>query len=198
MATVIFPEIGIDGFSFYLDKNHDYKPSPFTNRGKTRVKDGDRWVATLTFRNLDAGETALLESFIWSLNGTVNSFYMPDYRYKTLPVPSAKPKVKLASQTGVALSTKGWPASQTVLQKGSYIEVSGQMRGVIANVVSNASGDAVIKLSHRLYKAPPIDAVVNYWAPRALMQLKDNNQGKRVTSNAVLSNIKLDLVEDIL
>jgi len=196
--VITFPIIGIDDFEFYLETNHGQSTSPFTNRKQIKVKDGTRWVISMRFNNLRPDEARLLQAFLWECDGPVGTFYLPDYLYVTKPEPATHPKVSLSSQSGKTLQTNDWPASSLVLKKGEYIEVAGQMRGVTADVTSDGTGNALIPLSHRFYDTPGVGASVNYWSPKALFMLKDNNQARRPTSNLMRSNFRLQCEEAIL
>lgn len=195
---ITFPNIGIDDFEFSLETNHDATSSPFTRRSQVKIKDGARWVISLRFKNMRPSESALLNSFLWQCDGPVGTFYLPDYLYAIKPEPATHPKVSLSDQTGKSLATKDWPANQTVLSAGDYIQVAGQMRGVTADVVSDGTGLATIPLSHRFYSTPLVDDSVNYWNPKALFMLEDNRQGRRATSNLMRSNFRLRAYEVIV
>ncbi|MCW8857695.1 MAG: hypothetical protein OQJ95_10055 [Kangiella sp.] len=193
-----FPEIGVDGFEFYLETNHDTGVSPFTNRQHINMKDGTHWVCSLQFSDMDVSESKLLMAFLWECDGPIGTFYLPDYMYQTKQEPVTHPKVAAAGQSGRTLATKDWPANTTVLVKGDYIEVAGQLRGVRQDVVSDGSGLADIPMSHRFYSTPALDDSVNYWNPKALFMLPNNSQTRRRTNNVMRSNFRLQVVEAIL
>ena len=139
-----------------------------------------------------------MQAFIWECDGPVGTFYLPDYLYEQKTEPATHPKVAAASQTGKTLTTKDWPVSTQVLSAGDYIEVAGQMRGVVNDVVSDGTGLATINLSHRFYSTPALNDSVNYWNPKALFSLPDNRQGRRRTNSVMRSNFRLQVEEAII
>jgi hypothetical protein len=83
------------------------------------------------------------------------------------------PLVAGASQTGASLNTDGWPATTTVLRAGDFFSVNGELKMVIADCVSDASGNATVEFAPILRSAPADNAALtlgsDYLAPTELL-----------------------------
>lgn len=74
-------------------------------------------------------------------------------------------------QTGVSLSTDGWPSSTKVLLAGQFVTIEDQLLQLTDDVDSNGSGAATIEFRPPLRAAPANDAAIEYRLPTALVTL---------------------------
>lgn len=107
-------------------------------------------------------------SFFGAAQGATNDFQVPVSPIAQSTA-TATPQVNGAGQTGRSLSTKGWPASTTVLSGGQYVTINNQLLQLTANVVSDGSGNATISFAPSIRVSPADNAAIEFKNPYALM-----------------------------
>jgi hypothetical protein len=139
--------------------------SPLSGTVRTLSRPGGRWRQTVTVANLKDQPT--IEAFAFRLNGAEHRCVMPDFAYERQGAGGGTPLVNGVGQTGKSLATDGWPATTTVLKAGDRIGVSGQMLVVVADAVTNGSGQVTLQLAHPIRTAPADNAPIEITAPTA-------------------------------
>lgn len=171
-----------DEVEFYLVSNALEFTSPFTQSQDIAELAGDRWFATLSFRNLvriDSDVTALLH-FMAALRGRVNSFFLWDHSRET-PVGSAggTPVVNGASQTGTTLATSGWPLSTNgILLPGDRFEVGGELKEIDTQADSDGSGNATLSFFPPIRFSPADSAALTVNSPKATFRLASASEAR--------------------
>ena len=200
MAIEPFPAIAPSTFSFGIRFNTQINVSPLSGAVQTIEIPGARWVADMTFTNLDRSETRELVSFLAKLKGSSGRFYLTD---KSHPVQlgnpgSSLPVVLGANQTGSTLNTEGWEAGgNNLLLPGDYIEVNNELKVITEPVTPITGGLATINFSPPLRRSPPDNTsiIIADATPKVIMMLSDNEHQWATDNSAYFSNLSLSCAE---
>jgi hypothetical protein len=134
------------------------------------------WKATLTMSSLDELEAIAMEALLFEMDGLAGRVKLHDFG-RTPRVVNGTPRVNGANQLGTNLNTDGWTANTLVLKKGDYFTVNDELKYVLANVTSNASGQASIKFAPQLRVAPADNLVLEVANPYAIFRLVNDENG---------------------
>lgn len=159
-----------------LNDNGSIFQSKFNGSTQTVTYPGSMWSCEMTFSDLDDYESRALESIIFQL-GISGKIKIPDFgRYGRPPAASGKPKVVGANQTGFSVTTGNWIPNRPVLKRGDYINVGIELKMVLADVISNGSGVAIIPVTPMIRNSPADASEIEVAAPTAIFRLtKDQN-----------------------
>ncbi|MFU9078083.1 hypothetical protein ACNART_17840, partial [Proteus sp. LHD240705] len=138
---------------------------------------GSRWRCELTFNNLNEAKSRQLEALVASLDGMSGRVRISSWIRKGKEG-YGTPKISSAGQSGSVLQTSGWKRNMRVLQQGDRLTIGNELKMVVADVVSNNEGRAVISISPMLRTPPALDEEVIIKAPFGVFRLVDNEQGK--------------------
>ena len=194
MATLLWPD-GIlpSSFDWTLKSNGSSFSSPWNGQTQTVRYPGSAWKAQMTLSDLDDYESRAVEVLIFELDGLAGRVKLWDFGRFAGTV-KGTPRVNGAGQTGVSLVTDGWTASVKVLSKGDYITVNDELKMVLSDVTSNASGAATVRIAPQLRNSPADNLVIEVANPYGIFRLeKDENGVKR--SPAFNNNITLNFIE---
>lgn len=142
--------------------------SSWGHSGKGQQRDmiaaGRRWeeiYPVLEYDNADVRAFMVTINEYWR---TGNSFDIENYLNNTrLGSGAGTPLIDGAAETGTAIDTKGWTASQSgVLLKGDIVKVVGvpYILDVTADVDSDGAGDAVMNVSPGVWSPPSDGAAI--------------------------------------
>jgi len=197
--AVNFPtEFIVSACEWNLISNTQVHKSPLSGAVQTLELPGAKWSATLTLTNQMPVAARRLAAFLTSLRGQAVGFYLFDHSH---PIPAGSapgiPVVSGPDQIGSQLVTSGWDASETgILIAGDYIQVDNELKMVVADADSDATGTSTLQIEPP-WRNSPTDAssvVTNY--PKALMKLTTNMSGLKV-SPPLLSETTITCIEDI-
>lgn len=176
-TTLIWPE-GVlpSSFNWYLKSNGTSFISPWNGQTQTMRYPGSAWKATMTLRNLDDFESRAVEAIIAELDGLSGRIRLRDFGRHPLPAKGA-PTVNGAGQTGSNLSTKGWAANTKVLLRGDYITVNDELKLVLADVTSNTTGVALVRIAPMLRNQPANGAPIEVTNPYGIFRLNKDENG---------------------
>lgn len=163
-------------FNWYLKSNGTSFTSPFNGHTQTVRWVGSMWKATLTMSSLDELEAIAMEALLFEMDGLAGRVKLHDFG-RTPRVVNGTPRVNGANQLGTNLNTDGWTANTLVLKKGDYFTVNDELKYVLANVTSNASGQASIKFAPQLRVAPADNLVLEVANPYAIFRLVNDENG---------------------
>ena len=105
-------------------------------------------------------------------------------------------RVNGGSQTGSALDIDGLPTSANgVIKAGDWFEINGELKRVIADVNSNASGQGYIMFEPQLRASPSDNTPVIFRSPMGRFLLTEEVGWQ--TRPGTLSDLTIELVEDI-
>ncbi|CAK0779028.1 conserved hypothetical protein [Gammaproteobacteria bacterium] len=152
--------------------------SPFTGETQTLEYDKCRWLVDVSYPPMDRDEAAPFFAFFNSLRGRRGTFYFGDTLLRSAQgAVGGTPLVKGASQTGFTVITDGWPNSTLVLLAGDFISIENHLHQVLADGMSDGSGNLTIDIWPRLRGAtgPADNAAVTVTDARGIFRLRENS-----------------------
>lgn len=186
----------------WLDNTAEFR-SPLSGTTRTESRPGGRWALTITITNKKYKEgigkdpLAGLEAFIFMLNGKQHRAVIPDHAYRRSGPGGGAPKVKGGGmQTGLSLSTYGWPANTTVLYAGDRVGVSGQMIPLSEDATTDSSGECILKFAHALRNGAYGNTPIEIKAPTARFILQ--NKAGLDSRPGIFKGVMLEFEEDVL
>lgn len=180
-------------FDWYLNSNGSSFTSPWTKQTQTVRFPGSSWNAKMTLSNLDDLESRYVEAILVQLDGMAGRIKLRDFGRFGEPA-KGTPKVKGADQTGTTLLSDGWNASVKVLSLGDYITVGDELKLVLADVVSDATGNASIFIGPQLRNSPTDASAIEVENPYGIFRLTDQSNGVK-RKPAFNNDIDLEFVE---
>ena len=148
----------------YVDTT-EHHISPANQVVQTAIRRGDYWKASVNYINLQGRDTDLLEAFLATLQGMVNSFLLVDYS-RAIPQGPATwvttPKMTSgASVDDTLLDTDGWtPSISGIIKAGDRVQAGNQFFACIQDASSTPAGEASILISPMVKEAIAISAPV--------------------------------------
>ena len=197
MAVKDFPSITADAESWSIISNTQGFTSDLNGATQTAVLPGARWSASLTFANRTGREARALQGFLAGLQGTAGRFYLTPVHWTPLGSPAGTPVVAVSqSPNSTTLQTSGWDVSVTDLfVSGDYFEINGELKKITADVSSNASGEATLEFAPPLRIAATSGQPIRYTEPRAVMQMKGDDQAAWQASGPHIYAVTMDAFE---
>ncbi len=151
--------------------------SPFNGSSQTVRFPGSRWRCELTFNNLNEEKSRQLEALVASLDGMSGRVKIASWIRKGR-YGYGSPRIAISSQLGNRLETKDWKRNMRVLQQGDRLTVGNELKMVVADVVSDNQGRAIILISPMLRTSPTVNEMLEVERPFGVFRLVDNEQGK--------------------
>ncbi|HHJ1208640.1 TPA: hypothetical protein ACQFLP_000859, partial [Proteus mirabilis] len=151
--------------------------SPFNGSSQTVRFPGSRWRCELTFNNLNEEKSRQLEALVASLDGMSGRVKIASWIRKGR-YGYGSPRIAIPSQLGHRLETKDWKRNMRVLQQGDRLTVGNELKMVVADVVSDHQGRAIILISPMLRMSPTVNEMLEVERPFGIFRLVDNEQGK--------------------
>jgi hypothetical protein len=180
--------------------------SPFTFKQQVIEHSGQRWEAEITMPPMVRADAEAWVAFLVSLRGVKGTFLLGDpvgvSARGSASVTPGTPVVNGAGQTGDALTIDGCPNSVTgYLKAGDYIQLGGgstsTLHKVLADVNTNASGQANLDLWPSIRNAPADNATVVVSSARGLFRLSSNQTNWSI-SEASIYGVTFAAVEAIV
>ncbi|MEK9917978.1 MAG: hypothetical protein VW496_01170 [Pelagibacteraceae bacterium] len=180
--------------------------SPFTFKQQVIEHSGQRWEAEVTMPPMVRADAEAWVAFLVSLRGVKGTFLLGDpvgaSARGSASVTPGTPVVNGAGQTGDALTIDGCPNSATgYLKAGDYIQLGGgstsTLHKVLADVNTNASGQANLDLWPSIRNAPADNATVVVSSARGLFRLSSNQTDWSI-SEASIYGVTFAAVEAIV
>lgn len=168
--------------------------SPFNGSSQTVRFPGSRWRCELTFSNLSEEKSRKLEALVATLDGMSGRVKISSWIRKGKEG-YGTPKISSAGQSGSVLQTSGWKRNMRVLQQGDRLTIGNELKMVVADVVSDNEGRAVISISPMLRTPPALNEEVIIKVPFGVFRLSDNEQGKFQHRRLGYSNVTLSFEE---
>lgn len=143
--------------------------SAFDNTVQAQSLGAPRWAFTITTGVLRHDEVPRWEALIDQLDGQVNRVRCWDWRREAPLGPATGTPLVRVANIGVSLATKGWTANvANILRAGSYVGVNGELKRLVADASSDASGHATLVFRPPLRAVAPVDAPLLLVKPTAL------------------------------
>ncbi len=139
---------------------------------------GSKIVMRMTFRNLERERANLLESLIFSLDGSSGRVRLWDFAARLVSSPKpvhGSPIVTEALPMRTSLTSRGWTPNTVVLRRGDWVQVGDELKRVIADVTSDLSGAALIRVAPMLRANHSSGTPLVVDRPCGVFHLKDEN-----------------------
>lgn len=198
MATLPFPAIIPSSVSFGIKYNTQVNVSSLSGATQTIEIPGARWVATLSFDDLEAYEGRVMAAFLAELRGAGGRFYLYDHTH-TSPRGAASGAetvtVNGASQTGNSIITT-WSASGTdMLLPGDYIELENKELKVVISAVTVTAGAATITFEPPIRTSPSDTSSISLVDCEAVMLLSEDENRWTTNNPGLLTDFNIDCTE---
>lgn len=208
MTIVAFPAITPNQTEMGLITNTKQFISPLSGYTQTSSRKGARWVLRLVFNNLQTDERGVLRGYLAFMEGQVHRVEVGDHSYTgARGALGGTPLVNGASQAGTSLVTDGWPNSTLVLKAGDLISFTNgtykELKMITSDATSDGSGNCTLSIMPEIHTAPANNAVIVTASPVGTFMLASpairwsNSPSRSGSVSAPMSNISIDLVEDI-
>lgn len=168
-----------------------YSRSPFTFSGQSFAYPGQMWQADVTLPPMKRADAEMWVAWLVSLRGQLGTFTLGDPIGKTpRGALGGTPLVNGAGQTGQDLIIDGCSNSITGwLKAGDYIQLgsgsTARLHKVLADVNTNASGQATLTLWPNIRTAPADNAAVTVTNTVGLWRLASNESSWSVNEASV-------------
>lgn len=201
MPTLAYPTLSIlpAAATFSLIPNTQVFVSPLSGASQTMELPGARWAGQFSYDNMSDADIRILRGFLAQLRGRAGRFFMYDFSHPTPSgVATGTPIVALAQTAGqVTLNTSGWTASRTnIMMIGDYFATStGELKMVVANVNSSATGTATLTFEPPLRAAVTLSSAITINTPKATCMLMDDQQDQIDLRPPILGSVTIKFME---
>ena len=180
MTPIPFPTLSRQSpaeLQWTLISNTQGFSSPLTASEQTTELPGARWQAVFTMKPLLDSDNAALQAFLVRLRGKAGRVLLYNFARPTpRGIATGTPLVKGGGQFGTQLLTDGWTASKSgILKSGDFIGVNGELKMVVADADSDASGNATLQIEPPLRNVPADNAVITISKPTATFKFESDN-----------------------
>ena len=190
-----FPDICASDYNFTLLYNTQSYQSPLTKSTQTASLTGDEWRGVSTYSNKYGSEAKTLKAFVLGLKGQVGRFnYTPPDLDQTGDA-VAIAEVNGAGQLGDSLIIKTADVSTTIYRVGDYITVNNELKTVLADCITDGSGDATVNFAPPLRSSPPDLSPIEFEKPYMVAKLENDEQAAFQVSSPVIYNATFSIVE---
>lgn len=184
-------------FEFGLRSNTLIHVSPLVGTVQTLALPGARWTVRMEWDKLPQASSVLLEALFVRLRGQQNRLVLWHLARPSLRGSGGgSPVVNGAGQTGSTLNVSGLPINTSgVWLAGDMIGVGGELKMVVADVSSNASGQAQVAIEPPLRASPANGSAIVTSQPTARFILADGTTKWRDVPGLAVEGHGVDLVE---
>lgn len=199
MSILSWPTLSRSGppeLMWGLQSNTQTFESPLSRAVQTMEMPGARWVVSFTLPSLNAADAAAMRAFLARLRGEAGRFYLHNMS-QTRPrgIATGTPLVAGAGQSGTSLTTDGWTPSQAgILKAGDFIGLNGELKMVVADCDSDATGAATVVFEPPLRSSPADNAAIVLSKPTAVFKL-DESRSAWTTNAPGLDNFSIAATE---
>ncbi|WP_421350583.1 hypothetical protein [Aeromonas veronii] len=172
--------------------------SPWTGSVQTADSPGSKVVMQVTFRNLPADKARRLEALIFSLDGQRGRVRMWDFAARLVGSPQpvhGAPMVTEALAMRTSLTSRGWTPNTLVLCRGDWVQVGDELKRVIADVTSDLSGAALIRVAPMLRSNHPSGTPLVVDRPCGVFRIKDDKAATFNRVPGVFTDVSLSFTE---
>jgi len=157
--------------------------SPFTYAQQVAKYTGSVWQTTVTLPPMNRADAGAWQSFFMQLNGRFGTFLLGDPDGKTIQG-SATTVISVNGDHSIGafdVVVDGCTASSTEFKKGDYVQfgsgASSKLHMIVADITSDASGNATLQIEPPLKTALTDDDAVTYSNTKAVMRMDANDLG---------------------
>lgn len=182
---------------FKLKRTERTNKSKFTEASQTISSPTGRWTASLRFSNIRRADARELIAFLWSLRGSYGQFRLFDWS-----APSANgagdsyPIAQLSSALPGMVKLVSSKPSTLLASMGDYVEINGELKGLLADVVTDTSGVATVIFEPFLRTPANASTMINFDQPTGIFCLEAGYEVPRATSGKlVMAELTIPCVE---
>lgn len=182
---------------FKLKRTERVNKSKFTEASQVISSPTGLWTASLRFSNIRRADAQELIAFLLSLRGSYGQFRLFDWS-----APSANgaggsyPITQLSGALpGMVKLISAQPNTQ-LATAGDYVEINGELKGLLADVVTDASGVATVIFEPFLRSPANASTIINFDQPTGVFRLEPGYEVPRSTSRKlVMAELSIPCVE---
>ena len=160
-----------------------YTESPFTYGQQVAKYQGSVWQTTVTLPPMNRADAGAWQSFFMQLNGRFGTFLLGDPDAKTIQG-GANTVISVNGDHSVGaydVVVDGANTSTVIFKKGDYVQfgsgASSKLHMIVADITSDASGNATLQIEPSLKTALTDDDVITYSNTKAVMRMDANELG---------------------
>jgi hypothetical protein len=179
-----------------------YTESPFTYAQQVAKYTGSVWQTTVTLPPMNRADAGAWQSFFMQLNGRFGTFLLGDPDAKTIQG-GATTVISVNGDHSVGaydVVVDGADTSTVIFKKGDYVQfgsgASSKLHMIVADITSDASGNATLQIEPSLKTALTDDDVVTYSNTKAVMRMDANELGWNA-NNVSLYGISFSCTESL-
>ena len=179
-----------------------YTESPFTYGQQVAKYQGSVWQTTVTLPPMSRADAGAWQSFFMQLNGRFGTFLLGDPDAKTIQG-GATTVISVNGDHSVGaydVVVDGADTSTVIFKKGDYVQfgsgASSKLHMIVADITSDASGNATLQIEPPLKTALTDDDVVTYSDTKAVMRMDSNELGWNA-NNVSLYGISFSCTESL-
>jgi len=197
LNIISFPEtVGVAQATWGIKRFDSVFESPLCGSMQV-VRRGARWHAQINYENLSDDDAATLDAFFAQMVDFTNACNFTFPGYKARGALGGSPTFTAVGSSTNEITTGGWPANVAILKSSDLLQLAtGQLVKVTSDVVSDASGNATIKIAPELRSTPTSGSAITTSNPTCVMGLATPDYS--ITKTApVLSALSIQLMERI-
>lgn len=179
-----------------------YTESPFTYGQQVAKYQGSVWQTTVTLPPMNRADAGAWQSFFMQLNGRFGTFLLGDPDAKTIQG-GATTVISVNGDHSVGaydVVVDGADTSTVIFKKGDYVQfgsgATSKLHMIVADITSDASGNATLQIEPPLKTALTDDDVVTYSDTKAVMRMDANELGWNA-NNVSLYGISFSCTESL-
>ena len=179
-----------------------YTESPFTYGQQVAKYQGSVWQTTVTLPPMNRADAGAWQSFFMQLNGRFGTFLLGDPDAKTIQG-GATTVISVNGDHSVGaydVVVDGADTSTVIFKKGDYVQfgsgATSKLHMIVADITSDASGNATLQIEPSLKTALTDDDVVTYSNTKAVMRMDSNELGWNA-NNVSLYGISFSCTESL-
>lgn len=160
-----------------------YTESPFTYGQQVAKYQGSVWQTTVTLPPMNRTDAGAWQSFFMQLNGRFGTFLLGDPDAKNIQG-GATTVISVNGDHSVGaydVIVDGADTSTVIFKKGDYVQfgsgATSKLHMIVADITSDASGNATLQIEPSLKTALTDDDVVTYSNTKAVMRMDSNELG---------------------
>lgn len=157
--------------------NHRSFESSWVGSEQTASTPGTKWLMELTMGRMEGDVARRFEAFIAELDGPSNRVRMWDFAHPLQQVHGA-PIVSEALTMRTSFTSRGWTPSTLVLRRGDWIQIGDELKRVTADVQSDLSGAATVRVAPMLRNNYPSGTPLVVDRPMGVFRLEGAAAGK--------------------
>ena len=179
-----------------------YTESPFTYGQQVAKYQGSVWQTTVTLPPMNRADAGAWQSFFMQLNGRFGTFLLGYPDAKTIQG-GATTVISVNGDHSVGaydVVVDGANTSTVIFKKGDYVQfgsgASSKLHMIVADITSDASGNATLQIEQSLKTALTDDDVITYSNTKAVMRMDANELGWNA-NNVSLYGISFSCTESL-